>query len=115
MFGRVVVGVMLGIVGIVVMPFGVLFQLLTLQFKARRYALAVGEAISQLLNTTSAELLNATLRHGGVKFGNPDRTTSGVLGELDATGTLSPVGELIVRALDYVDPGHCAKAYDRNK
>lgn len=115
MFGRIVVGVMLGVVAIAVMPFGVAFQLLTLQFKARRYALAVGEAISQLLNATSAELLNATLRKGGVKFGNPDRTTSGVLGELDATGALTFAGEVIVSLLDYVDPGHCAKAYDRNK
>lgn len=106
---------MLGAVAIAVMPFGALFQLLTLRFKARRYALAIGEAISQLLNASSAELLNATLRKKGAKFGDPNRTTSGVLGELDACGTLSPVGELFVWLLDYVDPGHCAKAYDRNK
>ena len=111
MLGRVVVGVLIGLLGLAVIPFGILYQLLTMTFSLRRYFLAVGESLSQLLNASSAELLELTLSKGPSKFGNPDRTVSGVLGELEYQGRLTLVGAFIVMVLDYVDPMHCYDAW----
>jgi len=44
-------------------------------------------------------------------FGNPDITTSAVLGWNYVHGTLLPVGEFLIWWLDILESEHCVKAY----
>lgn len=113
MFGRIVVGVMLGLLGLLLIPVGLVSQIVMLRFHLRPFLLGFGEALSQLVNVSASIILNATCRAGGIKFGHPDMSTSATLGSLQATQSLTPVGEVVVSLLDYVDPNHCRKAYEK--
>ena len=113
MFGRVVVGVLLGLVGLALIPIGLVSQIVMLRFRIRAFLLGFGEALSQLVNVSASLILNATCRKGGIKFGHPDMSTSAVLGSLQACEALTLTGEVVVSLLDYVDPNHCRKAYEK--
>jgi len=100
------------VVGLLLIPLGILVGLLSFRYDVRRYVRGVGLSLSQLLNTTSARLLTALCTgSGGMCFGNPDVTTSAVLGWNQAHGTLLPVGEFLIWWLNILDSEHCLKAY----
>jgi len=99
-------------VGLLLIPVGMVVGLLSFRYDVRRYVRGVGLSLSQLLNTTSARLLTALCTApGGMCFGNPDITTSAVLGWNYVHGTLLPVGEFLIWWLDILESEHCVKAY----
>ena len=99
-------------VGLLLIPVGMVVGLLSFRYDVRRYVRGVGLSLSQLLNTTSARLLTALCTGpGGMCFGNPDITTSAVLGWNYVHGTLLPVGEFLIWWLDILESEHCVKAY----
>lgn len=105
-------------VGLVLIPFGLAFEfvvsVLTVHWipDLPKYAKGVGIALSQLLNVTCARLLtDLCVQRNGKAFGDPDHTTSAVLGWNQVHGTLTPVGGLLISWLDILEDEHCLKAY----
>ena len=106
------------VVGLVLIPIGLLFELgvsiLTVHWipDLPRYAKGIGVVLSQLLNVTCGRLLtDLCARPYGKAFGDPDYTTSAVLGWNQAHGTLTHFGLWIVQWLDILEEDHCLKAY----
>ena len=105
-------------VGLALIPFGLAFEfvvsVLTVHWipDLPKYAKGVGIALSQLLNVTCARLLtDLCVQRGGMEFGNPDHTTSAVLGWNQVHNTVTPVGGLLISWLDILESEHCLKAY----
>jgi len=116
---RIVYISLIAAIGLLLIPVGVVFSFTRAFFtfrwnplpKLRGYLNSMGVALSQLLNTTTAELFNETLiQPGGFMFGDSKETTSSVLGKNKKTNTLSPVGEFVSNVLDRVDPNHVSDA-----
>ena len=116
---RIVYISLIAALGLLLIPVGVVFSFSRAFFtfrwnpfpKIKKYLNSMGVALSQLLNTTTAELFNETLiLPGGMKFGDSKETTSSVLGKNKRTSTLSPLGELVANILDSVDPNHVSNA-----
>lgn len=64
-------------------------------------------SIDQFANTAFQEFWNITLKKKeGYKFGNPDETISGVLGKNKQNKTLSKVGIILDKILDFLDNNH---------
>lgn len=105
-------------VGLALIPFGLAFELvisiLTVHWipNLPKYAKGVGVALSQLLNVTCARFLtDLCVQRNGLAFGDPDHTTSAVLGWNQAHNTVTPVGGLLISWLDILESEHCLKAY----
>jgi len=116
---RIVYITLIAVIGLLLIPLGMLFSFtrafLTVQWnpfpKLSTYINTLGVALSQLLNTTCAELFNDFLIvNQGFEFGNPDFTTSATLGMNQREETLRPLGRAFVWVLDKVDKDHCQKA-----
>jgi len=116
---RIVYISLIATIGLLLIPVGVVFSFTRAFFmfrwnplpKLRSYLNSMGVALSQLLNTTTAELFNEVLiTSRGFKFGNVKETTSSVLGKNKAKGTLSHAGEFVVSVLNKVDPNHVEDA-----
>lgn len=69
-------------------------------------------SIDQLGNVLSATLFDDLFIKGKDKyrFGNPDITISGVLGENKHRGTLTKLGVYICKVLNWIDKDHVEKA-----
>ena len=76
-----------------------------------KYNLNVAISYDQLGNVILGPLMNILLiKKGGHLFGNPDETSSFVLGENKASGHLTRKGKAIADALNKIDPDHVEKA-----
>lgn len=116
---RIIYISLIAVIGLLLIPVGVVFSFsrafLTFRWnplpKLRLYINSLGVALSQLLNTTGADLFNETLiLPNGFKFGDTKDTTSFVLGKNKKSNTLTPLGEFVVRVLDKADPNHVLDA-----
>jgi len=75
----------------------------------------VALSIDQLGNTMGAPLMNSLLIKKNciyLKFGNPDQTISYVLSVNYFNKSLTILGIIIVKILDFVDTDHIKKAYE---
>ena len=73
---------------------------------------AVG--LSQFGNVACSELFNDTLiKKDGIKFGNPDYTTSKVLGLNKRFNKLTKLGLFVANILNKIDPNHVENAADK--
>ena len=118
---RIVYISLIAAIGLLLIPVGLVFSFTRAFFilewnpipKVVSYISSLGVALSQLLNTTCSDLFNdALITHDGFKFGNPEHTTSSVLGMNYKEGSLKPLGYRFVWVLDQVDPDHCLKALE---
>ena len=116
---RIIYITLIAVIGLLLIPLGILFSFtrafLTVQWnpfpKFKAYVNSLGVALSQLLNTTCAELFNDILiTSQGFEFGNPDFTTSATLGMNQREETLKDLGKLFVWILDKIDKDHCLNA-----
>jgi hypothetical protein len=72
-------------------------------------------AIDQLGNRVCMELFNDILiTKEGYRFGHVDETISSAMGRNVLTGTLSPLGKLLNRILNWLDKDHCVKSIEWN-
>ena len=72
-------------------------------------------SIDQLGNTIGAPLMNNALIKKDciyLKFGNPDQTISYVLSVNYFNKSLTKLGIIVVKILDFVDTDHIKKAYE---
>ena len=70
----------------------------------------------QFGNVACQALLNVTLiKKGGIKFGNPDETVSGVLGKNKEWETLTGIGKFIAGVLNKIEKNHVEKAIEEDE
>jgi hypothetical protein len=116
---RVLFIVVVAIVGLALLPFGLVYSFSKAFFsfkwnplpKLGMYLHSLGLSLSRLLNVVCSDILNeAAITPDGYQFGDVNDTTSFVLGKNRKAGTLRPFGEFISAILDKVDPGHVEDA-----
>lgn len=79
-----------------------------------RVLLRIAVALDQLANVVCAGIFNHMLVQEGIKpFGLEDDTVSEVLAK--NRDRLTPVGEALVKVLEYFDPGHLNTALLENE
>ena len=70
--------------------------------------------LSAMASIMASSFLDFALtKANGYPFGH--QTISAVIGANAVKGTLSPLGKKLRNLLDYIDPDHCQKAYDKIK
>ena len=107
---------------ILTVPFGMLFTLfkfffngkISLLFKVTNgYFFKFALAIDQMGNVAMQDLFNAVLiTKTGYKFGNEDETISSVLGKNERIMTLSNLGNLLVKLLNFIDKNHALNSIE---
>lgn len=109
---------------VLTVPIGMIYTILKLSFRLKfgvlfkvsngyfyRFALA----IDQMGNVAMQDLFNDILiSNDGYKFGNVDETISSVLGKNEKAGTLSGLGKILVKILNFIDPGHALNSIEYN-
>jgi hypothetical protein len=108
-----VIAVVLGVIFIPLgLLFSIIFRLKSILCSRYNYFKVCAIAIDQAGNVFCADLFNLILvtRKAKVKFGDPDRTISAVLGYAQYFGAMSRVGKALVNLLDAIDPNHCYNA-----
>jgi hypothetical protein len=104
------------VLGVVFIPLGLLFSVVfRLKYTINNgydYFKVYAIAIDQAGNVFCSDLFNLVLltSKAKVKFGDPDRTISAVLGYGQYFNTLTTFGTWIVLLLDKIDPYHCYNA-----
>jgi len=70
-------------------------------------------AIDQMGNVAMQDLFNDIfIKRSGYQFGNEDETISSVLGKNERLQSLSGLGKLIVRFLNFIDPNHALNSIE---
>jgi hypothetical protein len=104
------------VLGVVFIPLGLLFSIV---FRLRitikngyDYFKVCAIAIDQAGNVFCSDLFNILLitEKAVIKFGDPDRTISAVLGYAQYFNRLTRLGKYLVILLDKIDPNHCYNA-----
>jgi len=104
------------VLGVVFIPLGLLFSIVfRLKYTINNgydYFKVCAIAIDQAGNVFCSDLFNLVLltSKAKVKFGDPDRTISAVLGYGQYFNALTTFGVWIVLLLDKIDPYHCYNA-----
>ncbi|WP_276390413.1 NUDIX hydrolase [Eudoraea chungangensis] len=121
--GSVFLYLLLFIISIVLLvvtgPLGFVFGVFYSLFKKGipglgNYLLEIAVSIDQLGNVQMQYLLNVLwLKKGAYPFGNRDETISSALGRNKKLGTLSKIGLIIDRFLDFLDPNHSLNSIDQ--
>ena len=94
--------------------FGILYRIGTGDARPWPWVYDIFRDLSFMASIMAASLLDNTLtKPGGYPFGS--QTISAVIGANAVKGTLSPLGKKLRWLLDYIDPDHCEKAYDKIK
>ncbi|WP_420320088.1 hypothetical protein [Flagellimonas sp.] len=117
-----IIGILLFMVSIFLMAvtgplgfvFGVFHQLFTKGFRGvGEFALKMAVSIDQLGNVIMQHLFNLLwVKKGGYPFGNRDETISSALGKNKQLDTLTPLGKLMDKILDTIDPNHTLNSID---
>jgi len=110
------------ILSILTVPLGMVYTILKLSFKfkfgvlfrvSNGYFYRFALAIDQLGNVAMQDLFNDILiKRSGYKFGNVDETISSVLGKNERSSTLSGLGKMIVKLLNFIDPNHALNSIE---
>lgn len=101
------------ILSFILFPLGFIYALLTFRVSKSKYLFNLAFAIDKLGNATLGVIFNDVLKKkGGLSFGNYDQTISYALGRNKQLQTLTKLGELVRKTLDYIDENHCAKAVE---
>lgn len=80
------------------------------------YLRSVALTTDQSGNVICADLFNLVLiTTEGYKFGNPDETISSVLGKNKVKGTLSKVGIILDKILNFFDKGHSINSIEQDE
>ncbi|MGI9542180.1 MAG: hypothetical protein ACR2MX_02915 [Cyclobacteriaceae bacterium] len=81
------------------------------------YFFDIAVSIDQLGNVIMRDLFNQILITSSSqhKFGHEDEVISSVLGKNQIDQTLSGLGRVIVRILDYIDPDHSLNSIEHRK
>lgn len=96
---------------VIMAPISVIFTLLNPFAWNKGYALKLAKLIDKAGNVLFAEFFNLILIKGNAKlFGDDTQTISAVIGYNYVKDTLSPLGSLIRRILDSIEPNHCLNA-----
>ena len=104
------------VLGVILIPLGLLFSIL---FRLRitinngyDYFKVCAIAIDQAGNVFCSELFNTILitNKAVVKFGDPDRTISAVLGYAQYFNRATKLGNRLIIILDTIDHNHCYNA-----
>ena len=110
-------GIILFIVSLIILavisPFAFVYAILKPVFLIiSRLLYFLAYSVDQLGNVLGATLFNDTLIKGKDKyeFGNPDITISAALGENKHRGTLTKLGVLLCKLLNFIDKDHVEKA-----
>lgn len=93
-------------------------RLFTFRFKAlNKYFHDIALAIDQLGNVVMRDLFNQILitSKSGNKFGDEDEVISSVLGKNQEYNTLSSLGKVVVKILDFIDPNHSLNSIEQRK
>lgn len=104
------------VLGVVFIPLGLLFSIIfRLKYtinSSYAYFKVCAIAIDQAGNVFCSDLFNMMLinNKAKVKFGDPDRTISAVLGYGQYFNALTILGKWLVLLLDTIDPYHCYNA-----
>lgn len=97
-------------------PFVYLYNATIALFKGEwnQYNMDLAIAIDQYGNGLSRHLFNQTLlkKNPVHKFGNIDETISSVIGKNKVAGTLTWLGRVVDRGLEFLDPNHSVNAID---
>ena len=94
-------------------PYGLLVRVFT-DFRPWGRLYDIGRRASFMASILAELILNdVLLKPHGYTFGH--QTISAVLGANLKAGTLSKTGKRLQQLLDYIDPDHCQKAYDKIK
>ena len=73
-------------------------------------------AIDQLGNVAMQDLFNDIfITKEGYKFGFEDETISSVLGKNEVLMTLTSLGKVLVKILNFIDPNHALNSIEVNK
>ena len=89
------------------LKFGILFRV------SNGYFYQFALAIDQLGNVAMQDLFNDIfILENGYKFGDVDETISSVLGKNEKKGTLSGLGKMIVKILNFIDPNHALNSIE---
>jgi len=79
-----------------------------------KYLMDVAVSEDQTGGVYTAEFLDDTMtKDRSEHFGDPDKTISRLLGELQAKNNLSTLGKTIGFILDLIDPGHLSKSIEK--
>lgn len=99
------------VLGVILIPFGMIYALFRPDVSGYFWKLAL--AIDQLGNVAMGRIFNDILIYPNRdRFGNEDETISSVLGKNQVNGTLKPLGKLLVKILDKIDPNHSIKSIE---
>jgi 8-oxo-dGTP diphosphatase len=78
-----------------------------------RQFLSIATSVDASGNVVCKDLFNLLLiKKEGYKFGNRKETVSSVLGKNQRDGTLTGIGEWVVKKLDGIDENHCFNSID---
>lgn len=112
------------ILSILTVPFGMVYTIIKLSFRLKfgvlfrvsngyfyRFALA----IDQMGNVAMQDVFNDILisKESKNKFGNEDETISSVLGKNEKDNTLSRLGKMLVKILNFIDPNHALNSIEQ--
>jgi len=107
---------------IITVPVGILYGfikcLLKFDFKelfrkTNKYFRLLAISIDQMGNVAMQDLFNDIfIKRNGYQFGNEDETISSVLGKNERLQSLSGLGKLIVRFLNFIDPNHALNSIE---
>ena len=112
------------ILGVIFMPFGILYSMITLWVKTSfktwlnrisSYFMVIAISIDQMGNVIMQDLFNQIMiTPNGYKFGNVDETISSVLGKNQLKNTLKFMGKALNWILNKLDPGHSVNSIENN-
>jgi len=99
------------IIGVLVIPFGMVYALFKKNVSDYFFILAI--SLDQLGNVAMSRLFNDILiKPNRDRFGNEDETISSVLGKNQLNGTLRPLGKFLVNVLDKFEKNHSIKSIE---
>ena len=110
---------------ILTVPFGIVYTVIKfiyrnkfrLLFKiSNGYFYKFAFAIDQMGNVAMQDLFNDIfILKEGYKFGFEDETISSVLGKNEVLKTLTSLGKILVKVLNFIDPNHALNSIEVNK